>query len=113
MKEIKTESGTLAFFNEDDILLEDPNSFLEIVFSTSSETIVFSKSNFHEKFYELKSGFAGEILQKITNYKLRMIILGDFSGYESKSFKDFVYESNQNGKVIFISDLEAGLKLLK
>lgn len=113
MKEMKIGNKTFALFNEDEICLEDPNSFLETVFSTASETIVFSEKNFHQKFYDLKSGFAGEILQKITNYKLRMIVLGDFSQYDSKSFRDFIYESNQNGRVIFVSDLETGLKLLK
>lgn len=113
MKEIETEKGTLALFQEGEICLEDPNSFLETAYSTSSETMVFHKSNFHEKFYDLKSGFAGEILQRIANYKLRLIILGDFSKYNSKNFQDFIYESNQNGKTIFASDLEAALKFLK
>ncbi|TGM58599.1 DUF4180 domain-containing protein [Leptospira adleri] len=113
MKEIMTEKGMFALFQEGEIYLEDPNSFLEAAYSTSSETMIFSKSNFHEKFYDLRSGFAGEILQKIANYKLRMIILGDFSEYNSKSFQDFIYESNQSGKVIFAPDLEEALKFLK
>ena len=38
---------------------------------------------------------AGEILQKFSNYRVRLAIVGDFTPYSSKSIKDFIYESNK------------------
>jgi hypothetical protein len=48
----------------------------------------------------LKIRLAGEILQKFINYGVKIAIIGDFSGYSSKSLKDFIYECN-NGNAIF------------
>ncbi|WP_083996437.1 DUF4180 domain-containing protein [Desulfosporosinus acididurans] len=58
-----------------------------------------------EDFFDLKTKLAGEILQKFVNYHVRIAIVGDFSGYKSKSLKDFIYESN-NGKDVFFDLIE-------
>ncbi|MCG8570426.1 MAG: DUF4180 domain-containing protein [Spirochaetes bacterium] len=39
-----------------------------------------------------------------------MAIIGDFSIYSSKSLKDFIYESNKTGQVIFVDSLESALR---
>ncbi len=113
MEERATEKGPIALLNDPGRTIVDGNAFLEIIFSTSIETLVFSKSNFPDAFFDLKSGLAGEILQKVTNYRVRVIIMGDFSAHTSGAFLDFMYECNKNGTVIFASDLEAGIALLK
>ena len=59
-------------------------------------------------FFDLKSGIAGEILQKFSNYRIRLAIVGDFSKYTNKSLKDFIYESNKGGQINFVdSQLDA------
>ncbi len=59
-------------------------------------------------FFDLKSGIAGEILQKFSNYLVRLAIVGDFSKYANKSLKDFIFESNKGGQINFVdSQLEA------
>ncbi len=113
LEERKTEKGNIALLNDAGRTIIDGNAFLEVIFSTSTRTIVLTKSNFPDAFFELKSGLAGEILQKVTNYRVRVIILGDFSAYTSRAFLDFMYECNKNGTVIFASDLEGGIALLK
>ncbi|MBM9577493.1 DUF4180 domain-containing protein [Leptospira sp. 201903070] len=113
MKEIETAKGTILFFNEEDLKIQDVNSFLELVYSAKADTFAFNRSSFPDSFFDLKTGFAGEILQKTSNYKIRILIVGDISKYNSKSFQDFVYESNQNGKIIFCDLLETGIVLLK
>ncbi|MBM9499840.1 DUF4180 domain-containing protein [Leptospira sp. 201903071] len=113
MKEIDTQNGKIAFFDEEDLRIADANSFLELVYSAEADTFAFNRVSFPDSFFDLKTGFAGEILQKTSNYKIRLIIVGDFSEYDSKSFQDFVYESNRNGKIIFCDRLETGIALLK
>lgn len=78
----------------------------------------FDKMIIHEKnltpdFFVLKNGFAGDILQKFSNFRVRLIIVGDFSRYESKSLKNFIYESNQGRQVNFVGSPEDALDLLK
>lgn len=67
-----------------------------------------------EAFFRLRSGLAGAILQKLTNYRLRVAIVGDVARHleASRAFGDFVTESNRGGQVWFVrdeADLEARL----
>ncbi len=71
--------------------------------------IAVYKESLGEKFFELRTGYAGEILQKFSNYNMKIAIIGDFSVYKSKSLKDFIYESNKGNRVFFKNNLEEGL----
>lgn len=53
-------------------------------------------------FFELRTGIAGEILQKASNYRVRLAIVGDFTGVKSKALRDFIYESNTVGHILFV-----------
>lgn len=61
-------------------------------------------------FFDLKSGLAGEILQKFSTYDLRLAIIGDFREVASGSLRAFIVESNKTGRVIFVSDLQRVLE---
>lgn len=74
--------------------------------------IIVYKEIIDENFFDLKTGFAGEVLQKFSNYHLKLAIVGDFSNYTSKSLKDFIYESNKGNLVYFKDSLESALSAL-
>ncbi|MCZ8217067.1 MAG: DUF4180 domain-containing protein [Cyclobacteriaceae bacterium] len=74
--------------------------------------IIIYDKNITPEFFNLKSGIAGEILQKFTNYRVRLAIVGDFSKYKSKSFIDFIYESNKKGQIIFVNSSAEALNIL-
>ncbi|MBD7967000.1 DUF4180 domain-containing protein [Paenibacillus sp. Sa2BVA9] len=52
--------------------------------------------------YNLKKCLAGAILQKFTNYRVKVTIIGDFSMYPSQSFKDFIYECNSGKDICYL-----------
>jgi hypothetical protein len=60
-------------------------------------------------FFDLKTGIAGDILQKFSTYHFRLAIIGDFSGYTGKNLKDFIYESNKTGRILFQESAEKAL----
>ena len=68
--------------------------------------LIIHESNLSAEFFDLKSGVAGEILQKFSNYNGRLAIIGDFSNYQSKSLRDFIFESNKVGRINFVSSME-------
>ena len=76
------------------------------------DRIVLHEKNITKEFFDLKTGIAGEILQKFSNYRVRLAIVGDFSNYSSKSLKDFIFESNKGRHVNFVSSTEEALKIL-
>jgi hypothetical protein len=55
---------------------------------------------------------AGEILQKFSNYRVKLAIVGDFSKYSSKSLADFIYESNKGKHINFVATKTEALKVL-
>jgi hypothetical protein len=59
-------------------------------------------------FFTLRSGLAGEIMQKFVNYRLRLAVVGDISGYvaASTALRDLVVESNRGNHVWFVADLD-------
>ena len=60
-------------------------------------------------FFQLRTGVAGEVMQKFVNYHVRLAIVGDISQYvaESNALRDLVFESNRGDHVWFLPNLEA------
>ena len=67
--------------------------------------IIIHEKNISTDFFDLKTKIAGDILQKFTQYQMSLIIVGDFSKYESKSLNDFIFESNKRKQINFITSI--------
>ncbi len=65
-----------------------------------------------ENFFSLKTGYAGEILQKFSNYQMKLGIVGDFSGYTSKPLQDFIRECNSGNRVFFKGSEEEAVQAI-
>src|SRR4051812_39279390 len=63
------------------------------------DSIIIHEKNLNPAFFDLSTGMAGELLQKFSNYNMKLAIVGDFSKYENKSLHDFISESNRGGKI--------------
>jgi hypothetical protein len=111
---IESKKGNIAeaTFSKDEAIT-DYRSFFDVIMESPSDTTSISKEKIPEAFFQLKSGLAGDILQKVSNYRKRLLIMGDFSELGSNSLKDFIYESNNTGKVIFSNTIENAIELLK
>jgi hypothetical protein len=85
----------------DSVLLKNGQDFLGLLYASPSGKIILKKENIADEFFDLKTGIAGDIFQKASNYHAHLGIVGDFSNVESKSLRDLIYESNKQGKIIF------------
>ena len=74
--------------------------------------IIIRESNLHDNFFDLKTRLAGDILQKFSNYRISLAIIGDFSKYKSKALQDFIRECNKGSQVIFLENIEAAINRL-
>lgn len=63
-----------------------------------------------DDFFSLRSGIAGEVVQKFVNYRLRLVVVGSIvsSVANSDAFRDFVREANRGNQLWFVPD-RAGL----
>jgi hypothetical protein len=62
-----------------------------------------------EDFYRLRTGLAGEVLQKFVNYQLKLAIVGDVSRWadESNAFRDLLVEFERGTDVFVVPDMAA------
>ena len=110
---VQTPKGAIAVYPQLEAPLEAASDFLDLMVNTGAGTIALHKSDLADSFYDLKTGLAGEILQKLSNYDKRLIIVGDFAAITKKSLRDFIYESNRTGKVVFVASMEEGVAMLQ
>jgi hypothetical protein len=107
---IKQNEKTIVHVMHEEILITDVQSALDLMatvrYETGADRIILDKRAICEEFFDLKTKLAGEILQKFTNYQVKLVIVGDFSVYTSKSLRDFIYESNHGKDVFFLSTEE-------
>lgn len=77
-----------------------------------ADVVLVAADKLPADFFNLSSGLAGAVLQKFSNYRLRLVIVGDFEGRGSESLQAFIRESNRGGNVAFVKDREAALALI-
>lgn len=73
--------------------------------------IILHEKNISADFFELKNGMAGELLQKFSNFRMKLLMVGDWWKYESKSIRDFMFESNKRGLIVFAISLDEAFRL--
>jgi len=112
---INTNDLIIAEIVADSVIINDAQDALDILancaYQDANQIIVYQK-DITEDFFELKTKLAGEVLQKFSNYNSKLAIVGDFSGYGSKSLRDFIYESNKVGRVSFVATKEEAIEAL-
>jgi hypothetical protein len=88
-------------------LRDGGRSFVEEALTEGARVLAVPASRLDDSFFELKTGIAGEALQKFVNYRLVFAIVGDVSERvaASKSLHDFVVECNRGHDVLFVADL--------
>lgn len=110
------DGSNVAIIEEDGIVIVTAQDALDLM-ATAFHTLgcnklLIPKENICREFFDLKTGIAGEILQKFSNYGIKLAIVGDFSNVESKSLRDFIYECNNGSQVFFLPGQDEALERL-
>jgi hypothetical protein len=109
-------NGTnIAVITSDEILIRTTQDALDIMADCGyqgADRILLHQRNLIPAFFDLKTGIAGDILQKFSNYRAKLAIVGDFTEVESKSLRDFIRESNRLGRVVFVATPEEAMEKL-
>ena len=89
---------------------EDTSDLIGNAWVENVSVIAVPMARLDPAFFDLSSGFAGEITQKIVNYQLKLAIIGDISAgvAASQPFADYVWETNRGDHIWFFDD-EAGV----
>jgi len=88
---------------------EDGAQLLADLYYQGFDLIILKAEQLNPSFFDLKSGLAGEILQKCSNFRIRLSITGDFTLFNSSSLHDFIFESNKGKLVNFVDSTDEAL----
>ena len=106
-KIIESNGFKIVIINSDVPIITDAQSALDLLatvnYDDQSDRIAINKEAIVEGFFTLSTGLAGEILQKVVNYRKKLAIVGEFSHYRSKPLHDFIYECNRGSDVFFVN----------
>jgi hypothetical protein len=74
--------------------------------AVSATLVILPVSRLDPAFFQLRTGLAGEVLQKFVIYRLKVVILGDYAQLASDSIplRDFIRESNRGNSIWFVVD---------
>lgn len=83
--------------------------------SADAAVVALPVARLDPDFFRLSTGVAGEIAQKLVNYRLRLAILGDIAAHldRSPALRDWVRESNRGRELLFVdswAELEERLR---
>jgi hypothetical protein len=88
---------------------DDASDLVGSAWSHQASVIAVPVERLDPEFFRLRSGMAGELTQKLVNYRLRLAVVGDIAEQVAKSetFRDFVWESNRGEHIWFVPDQTA------
>ncbi|SFC75136.1 protein of unknown function [Parapedobacter composti] len=111
----KINGKEIAEVISDQIVIQHAGDALDLmgtIYYQGYDSVIIHEKNITTDFFELKNKMAGEVLQKFSNYRIRLAIVGDFSKFTSNSLKHFIYESNRGKQIYFAATLDEALAAL-
>lgn len=113
LKLTETNGATVAEPVSNDAVIATVREALDLIATAGwqgATHVLLHEAHLAPAFFDLRSGLAGEILQKATNYGMGVLIVGDFAAHPSESLQAFIRESNRGRQVAFVADREAALR---
>ena len=85
------------------------SALVEAAMNEGARVVVVPVEHLGDAFFQLRTGLAGEIVQKLVQYRMKLAVVGDVSHYvaASMAFRDLVIESERGSDFIFVSDMDA------
>jgi hypothetical protein len=102
----------IAELTDDKFIITEIDDALELIYGIGTydcDRIIIHAKNLHDDFYRLRTGLAGDILQKFSNYRVKLAVIGDFTKYGSKSLQDLIRECNRGTMIFFLDTLDSAL----
>ncbi|GAA2639946.1 DUF4180 domain-containing protein [Dactylosporangium fulvum] len=109
--EVQERAGvTVLVCDPDGPLIATEQDALDLIGAAfvGAQVVAVPASRLDERFFSLGTRFAGEVMQKFVNYRLRLAVVGDIAGHlaASSALRALVEESNRADHVWFVPDLD-------
>ena len=91
----------------------DATAIVRSCVESGAGAVLFDRTALPAAFFDLSSGFAGELIQKLTQYGIRMAAVVPDPSRCSRSFQEFVREANRGGHFRFFPDRRDAVRWLE
>jgi hypothetical protein len=87
----------------------DLTPLIEAAFEHRGRILVLPVERLDPAFFQIRSGVAGDVLQKATQYRTKVAVVGDITAHvaASDALRDFVVECDRGDTVFFAPDMDA------
>ena len=92
--------------------VEDVSTVLEACFDNAARGLLLYSENLTERFFDLSSGEAGEILQKLRNYRIRLALVRSPTLQLSSRFDELMADESRGSYFRLFDDRVAAQEWL-
>jgi len=97
------------------VVISTPQEALDLIGNASfapADAVLVAAGQLAPEFFDLSTGLAGEVTQKLVNYRLLLAVLGR-PPESSASLEAFIIECGRGGPLVFAADRGSALRELK
>ncbi len=112
---IQLANAKIARYLSEDTVIHTVQDALDLMGNADCQgarNIVLEEKNLDPGFFALKTGIAGEILQKFSTYRMKLAIIGEFGESDSQALGAFIIECNRGNHIFLVSDFDSATKKL-
>jgi len=93
--------------------VRDPAAVLTGCIENGADSVLMDADALPDEFFDLSTGFAGELLHKLTTYRIRLAaVVSDPSAYSTR-FQEFVGEANRGRQCRFVATRREAIEWLE
>jgi hypothetical protein len=100
------------FFEPDRDAERDPLAAFVRCIEAGARALLFDRGALPDAFFELRTGMAGELAQKLANYGLRMAVVVPDLAAQPERFREFAREANAGRRIRFCATREEAVAWL-
>jgi uncharacterized protein DUF4180 len=101
------------FFEPDPAQASDLIATIGGCLERGSGALLLDRAVLPAEFFDLSTGLAGELVQKLTNYRIRMAAVVPDLSVHSPRFCEFVREANRGGQFRFFATRDEAIGWLR
>lgn len=107
-------SADFVEYNPSEVVINTPADSLRVIEKTFFQhKLLLYQSNLNPDFFDLSSGLAGEVLQKLVTYQVKTAFVVDTSTIKSERFKELITESNNYDDYRFFENKDDAVNWLQ
>lgn len=101
-------TGSYVRCAPDDDLITGEADVLDLMgacYEIDGNRLLLEEKHLHPNFFDLKTGLAGAVFLKLTNYQAKTAVLANLANIKSERFQELIYETNKGKLIHFFDDL--------